>query len=358
MKYVKFIFTFLIVFALTGCVKYNMNMEVKEDKSVNLDLIYAIDYSIMDQFKNFETEEGEVDKEEVEEVDESDIEYEEEEEEAVSVDDYKFLEEKGFKVEEFKDEANGKKYTGIKISKIYKSIDDITKETEKTIDVNKVLGDKDSFDDSQFFSKKGNVYKASLLFDFTEDDKEAEGMNIGSMSDSFELKYTIKLPAKAKTNNATEVSEDGKTLTWKFKYGEKNMVEYSFALNNGLFGLDSNMVMYIGIGIGALLVVVVLVMVFSKKKKGNKEEHAETLETFDVPTENKAEAFDVPAENKEEIFEPVEEKVDAFEPVEEKVDAFEPVEVSETVETVEEVTVNDMQDVSEETPVEDNSTNN
>ena len=56
-KYLKLVLVFIFVFALTGCVKYDMEMEIKEDKSVNFELIYAIDYSIMDQFENMEVEE-------------------------------------------------------------------------------------------------------------------------------------------------------------------------------------------------------------------------------------------------------------------------------------------------------------
>ena len=276
-KYLKLVLVFIFVFALTGCVKYDMEMEIKEDKSVNFELIYAIDYSIMDQFENMEVEEtNEADEEnEVAMADEEpllttgeeDLTAEENEEEGINVKDYEFLTKKGYKVEEYKDESDNKKLAGIKISKTFKSIDDITKETEKTININEIFKDEEHFDDSQFFSKKGSTYKASLLFDFTEEKSEdSQSMNMGSLKDSFELKYVIKLPVKAKTNNATEVSEDGKTLTWKFKYGEKNTVEYSFALSNGLFGLSNEMLMYIGIGLAVVLVVVVVVVVSKKKK--------------------------------------------------------------------------------------------
>lgn len=244
-KYLKIVLSFVLVLSLTGCVKYNMNMEVKSDKSVDLELIYAIDYSGMSQFGDTDEAEAEFD-------------------EGINVDDYDFLSQKGFKVEQFKDESNNKKYTGIKITKTYKTIDDITKEEDKTIDINKVLGDAENFDDSQFFSKKGNTYKASLLFDFNEGSGDEETMDMGSMADSFELKYTIKLPAKAKTNNATEVSKDGKTLTWNLKYGEKNQVDFTFDLGN-----NSNTLMYVGIGVAALVIVGAVVIVLSKKKNNN-----------------------------------------------------------------------------------------
>lgn len=244
-KYLKIVLSLVLVFSLTGCVKYNMNMEVKQDKSVDLELIYAIDYSGMSQFGDAEEAEAEFD-------------------EGINVDDYDFLNKNGFKVEQFKDESNNKKYTGIKITKTYKSIDDITKEEDKTIDINKVLSEEETFDDSQFFSKKGNTYKASLLFDFKGGSIDGEEVNMSSMSDSFEMKYTIKLPSKAKTNNATEVSKDGKTLTWNLKYGEKNQVDFTFDLDN-----NSNMIMYVGIGAFALAIVGSVALVLSKKKNNN-----------------------------------------------------------------------------------------
>ena len=265
-KYIKYVFSFIAILMLTGCVKYNFNMEVKPDKSVNLELIYAINSSAMEQFGNSlgETDDTTTDDED----DDSMIEYETTtESDDNMVDDYAFLKEKGFNVEEFQEEVDSKKYAGVKISKNYASIDDITKDTEKTIDINKVLGEKETFDDSQFFSKSGNLYKASLLFDFSEE--ESSGMDLSSMGLTFELKYKVTLPAKSSSNNATEVSEDGKTLTWNLTYGKKNTVEYSFEFpsqTGSVLNMDSNMLMYIGIGL-LVLVVIILIVVLSKKKK-------------------------------------------------------------------------------------------
>ena len=273
-KYIKYVFSFVAILMLTGCVKYNFNMEVKSDKSVNLELIYAINSSAMEQFGNSLGEANDDTQNETDDITEDELTTESDEN---LVDEYAFLKEKGFTVEEFKEEANNKKYVGVKIKKNYASIDNITKDTEKTIDINKVLGEKETFDDSQFFSKSGNLYKANLLFDFTEgetSDGEDSEMDLSSMGLSFELKYKVKLPAKSSSNNATEVSEDGKTLTWDLTYGKKNTVEYSFempAQTAVALNMDSNMVMYIGIGV-FVLIVVVLVVVFSKKKTSTPNE--------------------------------------------------------------------------------------
>lgn len=46
----------------------------------------------------------------------------------------------------------------------------------------------------------------------------------------FDLEYKVTLPEKPISSNATSVSEDGKTLTWKMTYRKKNSVQYEFKL--------------------------------------------------------------------------------------------------------------------------------
>ena len=46
----------------------------------------------------------------------------------------------------------------------------------------------------------------------------------------FDLEYKVTLPEKQISSNATSVSEDGKTLTWKMTYRKKNSVQYEFKL--------------------------------------------------------------------------------------------------------------------------------
>ena len=51
----------------------------------------------------------------------------------IDKDDYKFLEDKGYKVEEYSEtNDDGDKYTGVKISKKYDSIDEITVNGKKS----------------------------------------------------------------------------------------------------------------------------------------------------------------------------------------------------------------------------------
>jgi len=265
-----------IVFILvsTGCVKYEMNMGVNEDKSVDFEVIYAIDSSSMDGLQESNDEENETDLE-TEEDETSDSE--------ADVSNYEFLKNKGYTVEEYEQtDSEGHKYKGVKIKKRFASIDDITKETEKTIDINNKFFNEEKFDDSQIYSKNGDTYKASLLFDFTENGKDVSDQYKEYQS-MFTLSYTVKLPSKATDNNATKVSDDGKTLTWEFAYGKKTEVKYSFELKDSDKKEDkkssekdsdkdedkTKLFIIIGAGVGGLLLIIIIVIVIISSKKKN-----------------------------------------------------------------------------------------
>lgn len=270
-KIFKVLFSLILVIGLTGCVKYNVNMEVSDDKSVTLEIIYGMQVSndMMNGFENESTTEDSYTTNEDYTIDgdyTTDEDYYDSEDgssDEVKVEDYKYLEEKGFKVEEFTEEKDGNTFGGVKITKIYANIDDITKDGEVVVDFQKMFDkeNKDVFDDSQFFSKNGNKYVAHFVFDFSSDD----GQDYSSYSSMFDMKYTIKLPQKSSSNNATSVSEDGKELTWDLKYGEKNDVKFEFAFSN-------NLIFFIIGGI-ILVLVVVLVIVIMFKKKNNRNDN-------------------------------------------------------------------------------------
>ena len=277
-KYLKILLSLIMVFALTGCVKYNTNMEVGKDKSVTLEIIYAIDTSMAENFaSNMESdwdtdwEEVETEEEDYEDLDETneinlfEEEKEEEEEdissegpEEVNKEDYEWLEKKGYKVEEYEYEKDGSKYVGVKISKKFKSIDDIAKNKDKEVDFTTLFNDKEKFNDSKIFTKKGSVYKADFVFDFTQDGKDVSD-EYKSYQAMFDLKYTVKLPNKAKKHNASKVSDNGKTLTWNLKYGKKNKVEYQFE-----FGSSKTIILII-VAVIAVIAIIAGVVLLKKK---------------------------------------------------------------------------------------------
>ena len=62
--------------------------------------------------------------------------------------------------------------------------------------------------------------------------------------------FSVTLPTKAISSNASSVSEDGKTLTWDLKHGELNEVKFEFRLSN------TNMI----IGVVACIVDIILLI--------------------------------------------------------------------------------------------------
>ena len=267
-KLVKILMSLLLVFGLTGCVRYTTSMEVKKDKSVTLEIIYAMDTSMADDLNFGDLEEEDTEYEDEEDLDATNeievTDYDEEEdiaadESSINKEDYEWLEKKGYKVEEYSDEKDGSKYVGIKITKKFDSIDDISKEKDLTVDFTTLFEDKDTFKE-EFFSKKGNIYKANFVFDFTQDGEDVSEQ-YASYQSAFDLKYTIKLPNKAKKHNASKVSDDGKTYTWNLKYGKKNKVEFEFG-----FGSDKTILLVVGI---IAIVAIIAGVVLLRKKNTN-----------------------------------------------------------------------------------------
>jgi hypothetical protein len=289
----KFLLLIMMIFLITGCAKINVNMGISDNKEVTLEMIYGLG----------------MDTSQVEDTEDTDIEYEEDDydyssedgifsEDEMKIDpaDYKEMEQYGYKVEEFKEEEEDKKFEGVKLTKTFEDIDDITDS------YNEVVFDFTKFMDSEeeaykkehnFFYKKGNNYVANFVFDFTsEDDTADDTENVDDSEDviyeedlfdeeeleelegeleelysTFDLAYTVTLPDKAISHNATSVSDDGKTLTWKFQPGQKYEVKYEFALEK-----DHGISSIIFIGIGGILVVgivVGLLLIFSNNKKKN-----------------------------------------------------------------------------------------
>ena len=55
MKKIKYILLLCtLTFLLTGCVKYNANMDIKKDKSMDFSIIYALDSSLFEDQKLLE----------------------------------------------------------------------------------------------------------------------------------------------------------------------------------------------------------------------------------------------------------------------------------------------------------------
>ena len=277
-KKFKIIISLFVIFLLTGCVNYDVTMQVNKDKSMNLTIIE----STADEYFDEDSEE---EKENL-----------------------KQYEKAGFYIEKFKEDGK----TGYKLTKKINNIDNVSTDAQiNTEQMTDALFDENG---SMFMIKKGffkSTYKASYLLpvasymnadtlgnndigveDYDETCVYEYSDNSTSISCGFEpvadqvankakydayvaakkqeseklkklmadssAKFTLKLPYKVKSSNSFNVSDGGKTLIWDL--AEQPQVEFEFELYNMTY-------VYIGIGIGAVVLLMIIGVIIMKMKK-------------------------------------------------------------------------------------------
>ena len=266
-KTFKLLLIALMLMLSSGCVKYNVTMDIKKDKSMDFNMIAAFDESL--------AENGEMNITEAK--DEVKNQY-------CSVSDY--------------NESNMK---GINVSCKFPNIDELSSETTvKEADFESIMDDKDS---KLFTLKKGffkNTYTFKLdsssssdllgdkededSYDYREEDdsdyddydydsdlydysdgSDNTDFDMSALS-SMDLKFEVKLPYKAISSNATSKEDNEKHLTWdlmKMAQSEdgNNVVELTFALYN-----TSNIAI---VAVIVIALIAVGVIFFMKNKKKN-----------------------------------------------------------------------------------------
>lgn len=235
----------MTLITLTGCM--NVNFDVQLDRNGSGDVSYILGYK-----KSFIESMGMT----VDQLKESDTSLEEKQEAG---------EKEGYTVEEYEDENT----YGILAKKHYDNIEDFSINKELDLEV-------EEGSDKITFTKEGSKAKysqdmkldlSSILGEAGEDESKMAMMT--AMLKQMEMSYKITLPFKAGENNATTVSNDGRTLEWKLVPGEIN--EIKFEAVESRFPLVLCAVIFVCI----ILVIVAIIGMISKK---DKEEPATTNE--------------------------------------------------------------------------------
>lgn len=249
-KYCKYLFIVLATFMLSGCYKITTNMTVNSDKSMDFEMIYAFDMKTMEGLGGTTSDDDNLDNSE------NDL-----EDEIISEEEMKeTFGKKGFDVKAYSNTEENHEWKGVIITKKYNNIDDISKSEEKVVVMTDgTSNDEFVFDDSQLFSLNSGIYKANFLYNFTSG--EDDTTDYSAYSSMLDLKYTVTLPGKVISNNATTVSSDGKTLTWNLEIGKKNEINYEFSLNEN----TTNTALIIGVALGAVVLIVVAIIFVVKK---------------------------------------------------------------------------------------------
>lgn len=276
MKKIRILLLLVVgIFTLTGCVKFNANMEIKKDKSMDFSIIYAIDTSVMGKEAQGESSETFTNEQKEE------------------------LKKQGFTVEDY---TEGK-MKGIKITKHIKNIDEVSTEKDTEYSLSGMLDGKEHKDEYMFKVEKGflkNTYTAKYKFDMNEssmamDDEEtnfdfenpdetaypdeenttsdvdtttetSNDLDLSGLSDpsayaNMDLSFNLKLPYANKSNNASSKTNE-KELKWNLMtLGDKN-IEFSFCLYN-----INPIIIYIMIALIVIMIVTIVLLIIKKNKK-------------------------------------------------------------------------------------------
>ena len=272
MKKIKFLLLgCLLIILTTGCVKFNANMNIKKDKSMDFTITYALDKSIFGD------------------------------QESIKESDFEEAKKEGFTVSKYS-EGN---MEGVTLTRKVNNIDEVSTEDDAEYDLSGMLNNKEG--KYLFKVVKGtdkNTYYAKFKFDsndsglnMTEDEDldldnaeevldneetspdetdnlettgEADGndifggMDLEKMTANMDLSFSVTLPNSAISNNATKAEDDNKKLSWSLTTTGEQAIEFAFELSNNTGSND--MILYIGIGVIAVLVIVVIILALSKKK--------------------------------------------------------------------------------------------
>lgn len=205
MKKIKLGICLLIIFILTGCVKYDISNTVGPDKKFTL----TIYNGTLNEYYNKES----------------------------LAESRKQYEELGYKVEDY----IGNKYSGLKLIKEYNSIDDIS--TNKLEEVNLIDLLNINTKEIKLFKKeqKGTIskYEANLVYDLTAESVSTEtNEDYSEYAETMYFGYSIAIPTNAKviSHNATKTDKDNHVLIWEVSYGTKSQINYVFELDSSKKG--------------------------------------------------------------------------------------------------------------------------
>ena len=246
MKRIKFLFVLAaVMFMMTGCMRYNASMEIKNDKSMDFKIIYAMDLSSFNSLGDLSDGSSSTTTEVMKPEEKAEF------------------EKHGYKVNEYKD-GN---YDGYELVYSVKNIDDVSKNEDFELNLSDMASDKE--DKNHFFTvKKGflkNTYKAVYKFDAngsSSDSSSDTSFDITPYLTNMDLKFDVKLPTAAKSNNATKAEDGNKSLSWDLT--QKSLSEISFEFD--MYNITNICVLAGGVLFAIVLVVLIVVLSTRKKK--------------------------------------------------------------------------------------------
>lgn len=216
----------VILVALTGCVNVDYEVEVNKNGSGEISYIYGFSKKTLNNLQVSAEDMVESMKEQAEE--------------------------NSYTVEAYENDA----ISGFKASK---HIEDLTKDFSL----------QEAFGEEYVKDKENNGIKIEKGLFVTKYSQNAEIdlTSMGDLSGNVKMTYKVKLPAKAKTNNATEVSKNSKELKWELTAGEINKVEFVAQ------GINVLAIIITIIIIAVVVTGIIVLLIFLKKKHATKKDN-------------------------------------------------------------------------------------
>lgn len=217
----------IVLLTLTGCVNVNYEVEVNKDGSGEISYIYVFSKESLESLQ-------------------------------VSAEDMvSSMKEQAEKSEYITEVYEDDKTAGFKASK---HINDLSKDfsIQEAFGEEYVKESEDEKDNRVII--KNNLFKTTI-----SQNAEIDLTKMKDIATIVTMNYTVKLPIKASSNNASEVSKNGKELTWNLTGGEINKIEYTAV------GINLLPIVLIIVVLAIVAFIVYYLLVLRRKTKKSKE---------------------------------------------------------------------------------------
>jgi len=211
---------------LSSCIKMDINLVINKDSTVSGSMVFAVSDSLAGLTENSD-------------------------EESNPLEDSINTEAEGITESEYK--SGG--YTGTKYTFDRVPFEDWNKDNADGENSFKLIRD-------------GNLITVKGSFDLSNGDSEDSGDDLGAFGDefaesitsSFDINISVKFPVKVLESTGT-ISEDGMTVTWKPKYGDKVDLTTTVEIPSGF------QIIYLVIILGLLVVAALVFFILKKSRK-------------------------------------------------------------------------------------------
>lgn len=235
-KIFKLILIIMTILTFTGCTIKNENtMEISKDGSMKYEVILSYDIETIKTLLTAEYEK-EITKEDIKEFVEQ-------------IDEPSF---EGFKKEDYED----KEFIGHKYTYEVKHIDEIT--SNKNEKVNIYIDTDEKLKDKKLFYKEEKLitkYISNMYYEIIKNEEYNDSQI------DYLITYKVTLPYESLSNNADEIKENGKSLTWYIDSTKKENINFSFSL------ININLIYKVSISAIIILVLLIITLLISRKKR-------------------------------------------------------------------------------------------